>query len=159
MVANIEQLSWERRFAIADLLKPAISNRRSLRRSDLDQAPLVEPGIALGNHRICNGAGEVGRAMILTRCITLWTSSRHRDRRTSPENLDFYAGVLRMRLEKKRRNRGRSRNLPPSLRRRRWSSRDRPHLFPEGLVMAPSIEGHGLSSEVSLASPPAAWDF
>jgi len=74
------------------------------------------------------------------------------------ENLDFYAGVLGMRLVK------------------RSVNQDDPgayHLFyadAEGhpgtdltffpwAQMAPSREGHGLSSEVSLAAPPGSLDF
>src|SRR3954467_2605904 len=74
------------------------------------------------------------------------------------ENLDFYAGILGMRLVK------------------RSVNQDDPgtyHLFyadAEGhpgtdltffpwAQMAPSREGHGLSSEVSLAVPPGSLDF
>jgi glyoxalase family protein len=74
------------------------------------------------------------------------------------ENLDFYAGVLGMRLVKKSVNQ----DDPGTYHLFYADAEGHPGtdltFFPWA-QMAPSIEGHGLSSEVSLAVPPGSLDF
>src|SRR3954462_2020909 len=74
------------------------------------------------------------------------------------ENLDFYAGVLGMRLVKRSVNQD-----DPGTYHLFYADADGhpgtdPTFFPWS-QMAPSLGGHGLSSEVSLAVPPASLDF
>ena len=71
------------------------------------------------------------------------------------ENLDFYAGVLGMRLVKKSVNQDDPGHLSPVLRRRRRPSRHRPHVLPV-VAHGAAARGHGLSVEVSLTVPPEA---
>src|SRR6478736_2068901 len=74
------------------------------------------------------------------------------------ENLDFYAGVLGMRLVKKSVNQ----DDPGTYHLFYADAEGHPGtdltFFPWA-QMAPSREGHGLSSEVSLAVPPGSLDF
>ena len=74
------------------------------------------------------------------------------------ENLDFYAGVLGMRLVKKSVNQ----DDPGTYHLFYADAEGHPGtdltFFPWA-QMAPSIEGHGLSSEVALAVPPSSLDF
>jgi glyoxalase family protein len=74
------------------------------------------------------------------------------------ENLDFYASVLGMRLVKKSVNQ----DDPGTYHLFYADAEGHPGtdltFFPWA-QMAPSIEGHGLSSEVSLAVPPGSLDF
>src|SRR6187200_1661326 len=74
------------------------------------------------------------------------------------ENLDFYAGVLGMRLVKKSVNQ----DDPGTYHLFYADAAGHPGtdltFFPWA-QMAPSREGHGLSSEVSLAVPPGRLDF
>src|SRR4051812_20620772 len=74
------------------------------------------------------------------------------------ENLDFYAGVLGMRLVKKSVNQ----DDPGTYHLFYADAEGHPGtdltFFPWAR-MAPSREGHGLSSEVSLAVPPGSLDF
>ena len=74
------------------------------------------------------------------------------------ENLDFYAGVLGMRLVKKSVNQ----DDPGTYHLFYADAEGHPGtdltFFPWA-QMAPSIEGHGLSSEVALAVPPGSLDF
>src|SRR2546421_10955739 len=74
------------------------------------------------------------------------------------ENLDFYAGILGMRLVKKSGNQ----DDPGTYHLFYADAEGHPGtditFFPWA-QMAPSREGYGLSSEVSLAVPPASPDF
>ena len=76
----------------------------------------------------------------------------------APENLDFYAGVLGMRLVKKSVNQ----DDPGTYHLFYADAAGHPGtdltFFPWA-QMAPSREGYGLSSEVSLAVPPGSLDF
>jgi glyoxalase family protein len=65
------------------------------------------------------------------------------------ENLDFYAGVLGMRLVKKSVNQD-DPHLPSVLCRRQRPPWDRSHLLP-WTHMAPPRQGHGLATDGALA--------